>query len=133
MPISSSLIITSMRVIPVGGRDSMLLNLCGAHGPYFTRNLVLLEASDGRTGIAEVPGGDGAVAAADKPGLGIEPDMDRIEQAHALYKQVAQGARDDAAAMQYLVPGWTYDPKRPGVVRNGRVDLPKPFASRQGA
>jgi glucarate dehydratase len=59
----------------------------------------------------------GAVAVPDKPGLGIEPDMDRIEQAHALYKQVAQGARDDAAAMQYLVPGWTYDPKRPSLGR----------------
>lgn len=46
MTSSSSPLITSMRVIPVAGRDSMLLNLCGAHGPYFTRNLVLLKASD---------------------------------------------------------------------------------------
>lgn len=34
--------ITAMRVIPVAGSDSMLLDLCGAHGPYFIRNLVLL-------------------------------------------------------------------------------------------
>jgi len=27
------------------------------------------------------------------------------------------GARDDAAAMQHLVPGWTFDPKRPCLVR----------------
>ncbi|RZJ84878.1 MAG: glucarate dehydratase, partial [Massilia sp.] len=59
----------------------------------------------------------GAVAVPDKPGLGIEPDLDRIEQAHALYRKVAQGARDDAVAMRYLVPGWTYDPKRPSLAR----------------
>ncbi|MYM75369.1 glucarate dehydratase [Duganella sp. FT134W] len=60
---------------------------------------------------------NGAVAVPDKPGLGIEPDMDRIERAHALYKKVAQGARDDAVAMRFLVPGWTYDPKRPSLAR----------------
>ena len=47
-----------MRVVPVAGYDSMLLNLSGAHGPLFTRNLVLLEDSEGRTGIGEVPGGE---------------------------------------------------------------------------
>ena len=52
-----------MRVIPVAGRDSMLLNLCGAHAPYFTRNLVLLEDSAGHTGIGEVPGGAGILRA----------------------------------------------------------------------
>ena len=51
-------IITRMDVIPVAGRDSMLLNLSGAHGPYFTRNLVLLTDSAGHTGIGEVPGGE---------------------------------------------------------------------------
>lgn len=60
---SSSPTITAMRVIPVAGRDSMLLNLCGAHAPFFIRNLVLLHASDGRTGIGEVPGGDGILQA----------------------------------------------------------------------
>ncbi|MGH8854520.1 MAG: glucarate dehydratase, partial [Telluria sp.] len=60
---SSTPTITAMRVIPVAGRDSMLLNLCGAHGPWFIRNLVLLEASDGRTGMGEVPGGDGILKA----------------------------------------------------------------------
>ncbi len=52
-------VVRSMQVIPVAGCDSMLLNLCGAHAPYFTRNLVLLEDSAGRTGIGEVPGGEG--------------------------------------------------------------------------
>ena len=50
-------VITALRVIPVAGRDSMLLNLSGAHGPFFTRNLLILTDSDGRTGVGEVPGG----------------------------------------------------------------------------
>ena len=50
--------IRSMRVIPVAGHDGMLLNLSGAHGPYFTRNLVILTDSAGRTGVGEVPGGE---------------------------------------------------------------------------
>ncbi|MGL4230200.1 MAG: enolase C-terminal domain-like protein, partial [Casimicrobium sp.] len=47
-----------MKVIPVAGHDSMLLNLSGAHGPYFTRNLVVLHDSSGNTGVGEVPGGE---------------------------------------------------------------------------
>src|SRR5258707_13467106 len=50
--------VTELRVIPVAGRDSMLLNLSGAHGPFFTRNIVLLTDSAGNTGIGEVPGGE---------------------------------------------------------------------------
>ncbi|MBP1205009.1 glucarate dehydratase [Duganella sp. 1411] len=50
--------VVAMRVIPVAGRDSMLLNLSGAHGPYFTRNLVILTDSAGRSGVGEVPGGE---------------------------------------------------------------------------
>jgi glucarate dehydratase len=50
--------VTAMRVVPVAGRDSMLLNLSGAHGPYFTRNLVLLTDEAGNTGAGEVPGGE---------------------------------------------------------------------------
>ena len=50
--------VTAMRVVPVAGRDSMLLNLSGAHGPFFTRNLVILEDSTGATGLGEVPGGE---------------------------------------------------------------------------
>lgn len=51
-------VIRDMRVIPVAGRDSMLLNLSGAHGPYFTRNIVILTDSAGNTGVGEVPGGE---------------------------------------------------------------------------
>ena len=59
MPSSQSTpCITQLRVIPVAGRDSMLLNLSGAHGPFFTRNLLLLTDSAGRTGVGEVPGGE---------------------------------------------------------------------------
>ena len=63
---------------------------------------------------------DGLVQVPDKPGLGIEPDLDRIQQAHELYKKIEKlglGARDDAAAMQYLIPGWKYDPKQVSVGR----------------
>lgn len=54
----TSPVVTGMRVIPVAGRDSMLLNLSGAHAPYFTRNLVVLTDSAGNTGVGEVPGGE---------------------------------------------------------------------------
>lgn len=50
--------ITEMQVIPVAGHDSMLLNLSGAHGPFFTRNIVILKDSAGHTGVGEVPGGE---------------------------------------------------------------------------
>jgi len=50
--------VAAMRVIPVAGRDSMLLNLSGAHAPFFTRNLVILTDAAGRTGVGEVPGGE---------------------------------------------------------------------------
>lgn len=50
-------IVVDMQVIPVAGQDSMLLNLSGAHGPYFTRNIVILKDSSGNIGVGEVPGG----------------------------------------------------------------------------
>ena len=58
-PVQGAPRVTEMRVIPVAGHDSMLLNLSGAHGPYFTRNLVILTDSAGNTGVGEVPGGEG--------------------------------------------------------------------------
>lgn len=59
----------------------------------------------------------GCVRVPDKPGLGIELDMAQVEKAHQLYLQHGLGARDDAVAMQYLIPGWRFDPKRPCLVR----------------
>ena len=56
--VSSTPVITDLRVIPVAGHDSMLLNLSGAHGPFFTRNLLVLQDNAGRTGVGEVPGGE---------------------------------------------------------------------------
>lgn len=55
---TSTPVVTEMRVVPIAGHDDMLLNLSGAHAPYFTRNLVVLTDSDGRTGVGEVPGGE---------------------------------------------------------------------------
>jgi glucarate dehydratase len=60
---------------------------------------------------------NGAIELSDRPGLGIEVDMERLETAHALHQKLGLGARDDTAAMQYLVPGWTFQPKRPCLVR----------------
>ena len=56
--VSGAPTITEMQVIPVAGEDSMLLNLSGAHGPFFTRNIVILKDSAGGTGLGEVPGGE---------------------------------------------------------------------------
>lgn len=56
---------------------------------------------------------DGRITVPDRPGLGIEVDMEQVEQAHLLYKKMGLGARDDAKTMQCLIPGWTFDNKRP--------------------
>jgi glucarate dehydratase len=56
--VSGAPVVTDLRVVPVAGQDSMLLNLSGAHGPWFTRNIVLISDSAGNTGLGEVPGGE---------------------------------------------------------------------------
>ena len=60
---------------------------------------------------------DGCIALPDKPGLGVEADREQIRKAHQLYLENSLGARDDAVGMQYLIPGWTFDNKRPCLVR----------------
>ena len=60
---------------------------------------------------------NGKIKLHDKPGLGIELDMQQITKAHELHKKLANGARNDAIAMQYLIPGWQFDRKRPCMVR----------------
>src|SRR5246127_5273877 len=55
---SGAPVVTAMEVIPVAGRDSMLLNLSGAHAPFFTRNVVILTDNSGAIGVGEVPGGE---------------------------------------------------------------------------
>jgi glucarate dehydratase len=59
----------------------------------------------------------GVIRVPDAPGLGVELDWEKLEEAHALHGKVASSGRDDAAAMQYLVAGWKFDPKRPCMVR----------------
>jgi glucarate dehydratase len=51
-------VVTELTVVPVAGHDSMLMNLSGAHGPFFTRNVVIVKDSAGHTGVGEVPGGE---------------------------------------------------------------------------
>lgn len=60
---------------------------------------------------------NGYINVSDKPGLGVEADMEQIEKAHQLYLEKAVGDRDDASIMQYLIPGWRFDNKRPCLVR----------------
>lgn len=58
MSVSKAPVVTEMQVIPVAGHDSMLLNLSGAHAPFFTRNIVIMKDNAGNTGLGEVPGGE---------------------------------------------------------------------------
>jgi glucarate dehydratase len=58
----------------------------------------------------------GKLSLPDRPGLGIEIDMEQIQAANALYTRMGLGARDDGKAMQFLVPGWKFNPKRPCLV-----------------
>jgi len=60
---------------------------------------------------------NGKIAVPDAPGLGIELDWEQVNKAHQLYQSLPAGARNDATAMQYLVPGWTFDRKRPAFGR----------------
>jgi glucarate dehydratase len=60
---------------------------------------------------------DGRLAVPRRPGLGVEIDLAQLEDAHRRYQQRGLGARDDATAMQFLIPGWKFDPKRPCLVR----------------
>jgi glucarate dehydratase len=72
-------------------------------GEYLTANPLRIE-----DGFLDVP---------EAPGLGVELDMARVEAAHRLYQQIGVAARDDAVAMRYLIPDWTFDPARPCLVR----------------
>jgi glucarate dehydratase len=73
---------------------------------------------DGQRLTAEPPlirGGE--VRVPERPGLGVDLDEAALAAAHALYRSLPAGARNDATAMQYLIEGWTFDPKRPALVR----------------
>lgn len=60
---------------------------------------------------------DGYIRVPDKPGLGIEIDMDRVLEANRLYVENELGARDDSIGMQYYIRDWKFDPKKPCMVR----------------
>ncbi|KHD99494.1 enolase C-terminal domain-like protein [Pantoea stewartii] len=59
----------------------------------------------------------GKIAVPTAPGLGIELDWAQLRRANERYKSLPAGGRNDATAMQYLVPGWTFDRKRPAFGR----------------
>ncbi len=60
---------------------------------------------------------NGMLQVPEDPGLGVRLDMERVMEANALYNKLPSHDRDDAAAMQYLIPGWKYDHKKPCLVR----------------
>ena len=60
---------------------------------------------------------DGYISVPDKPGLGVEIDMNAVMKAHELYKKENLGSRDDSIAMQYLIPNWKFDNKKPCLAR----------------
>jgi glucarate dehydratase len=59
----------------------------------------------------------GQIAVPHGPGLGVEADMTQIEAAHKVYEKMGTSDRNDIAAMQFLIPGWRFDPKRPCMIR----------------
>ncbi len=59
----------------------------------------------------------GTITLPTTPGLGVALDMAEVDKAHQLYLRHGLGARDDARAMQYLIPNWSFDPKKPALVR----------------
>jgi glucarate dehydratase len=72
-------------------------------GQRLTRNPLTI-----RNGTVDVP---------QKCGLGVDVDLEAVDRAHALYETMNLGSRDDAAAMQFLIPNWRFDPKRPCLQR----------------
>ena len=72
-------------------------------GQYLTKNPMQI-----KDGVIEIP---------KEPGLGVEINMDAVWKANELYRTLKSGDRDDAAGMQYLIPGWKFDKKKPCMVR----------------
>lgn len=60
---------------------------------------------------------DGCIDLPKKGGLGVEIDREQVMKANKLYVDNCLGARDDAIGMQYLIPGWKFDNKKPCLVR----------------
>ncbi|WP_322999563.1 enolase C-terminal domain-like protein [Castellaniella sp.] len=93
--------ITQVRVVPVAGRDSMLLNLSGAHGPYFTRNIVLIDDESGHQGLGEVPGGEAIRSEAQRLGQSlIGQPIGRMNELLEHCRRATQGGTDDRRGNQ---------------------------------
>ena len=60
---------------------------------------------------------DGCIDLPKKGGLGVEVDREQVMKANKLYVDNCLVARDDAIGMQYLIPGWKFDNKKPCLVR----------------
>ncbi|MFQ3788580.1 enolase C-terminal domain-like protein [Halomonas sp. A29] len=60
---------------------------------------------------------DGKLTVPKTSGLGVQIDEDKLVEAHRLYQSLDVTQRNDAMAMQYLIPGWEFDPKRPALAR----------------
>lgn len=60
---------------------------------------------------------NGVIHIDDKPGLGLELDMNKVMEANRLFKTLKSGDRDDVRGMQDLIPGWTFDSKKPCLIR----------------
>jgi glucarate dehydratase len=82
-------VVTEMSVIPVAGYDSMLFNLCGAHAPFFTRNIVILKDNAGHVGVGEVPGGETICRTLEK----AKPLV--VGQSIGLYNNILNGVRKE--------------------------------------
>ncbi|WP_150309311.1 enolase C-terminal domain-like protein [Planctomonas psychrotolerans] len=68
-----------------------------------------------------VPIVDGCIEVPKRPGLGIDLDRAALDAASALYAEHGLGHRDDSVGMQYLLPDWRFDPKRPSMVRPSQM------------
>jgi glucarate dehydratase len=95
--------LTHVAAAAVGAITAVDTHWIWQDGQHLTRNP--LQIKNGRIELPE------------RAGLGIELDLDAIERAHELYQAKGLGARDDAMAMQFLIPGWKFDPKRPCLCR----------------
>ncbi|MCM3569006.1 enolase C-terminal domain-like protein [Neobacillus mesonae] len=60
---------------------------------------------------------DGVIKLPDKPGLGVDINMDKVMKANELYHRLPYHDRDDSISMQYLIKDWKYDAKKPCMVR----------------